>query len=85
MRRTQYEKLIERELIRFVGPMYKYQKNNNTMFALLSEHGDVEQAIKRAKRLEELFAGRSDYANHNPCTRVYALVEKLLFPKTANQ
>ncbi len=81
MRRELYQEKLERELSRCISKPYKYEKNSDNMFALLSEHGDVVQAIKRAKRLEEQFAGRSDYANHNPCTRVHVLVEKLLFPK----
>lgn len=85
MRRTLYQEKLERELSRCLGKPYKYQKNSPDMFELLGKHGDIEQAIKWAKRLEEQFIGRTDYANHNPCTRVYALVEKLLFPESASR
>jgi hypothetical protein len=52
MRRTLYQEKLERELSRCLGKPYKYQKNSPDMFELLGKHGDVEQAIKRAKRLE---------------------------------
>lgn len=77
MSRHDYKKLLERELSRCIGKAYQYEKNDPTMFDLLIQHGNEEQAIKRAKQLESLFRGKTDYANHNPCTRVYALVEKL--------
>ncbi|MGE4568556.1 MAG: hypothetical protein AB7C90_05140 [Bacteroidales bacterium] len=34
-----------------------------------------------AKRLAKRFDGRKDYANHNPCTMVSALVEELMLLK----
>lgn len=81
MRRTDYQRLLEREITQRIEKPYTYQKNSESMFALLQQHGSIEQAIQRAKMLESQFTDRTDYANHNPCTRVYALVEKLLFPK----
>lgn len=80
MSRNDYKEIIERELSQKLGRPYTYQKNSEDMFALLQKHGDIKQAIKRAKQLETVFAGRMDYANHNPCTKVYELIEKLLFP-----
>lgn len=79
MSRDDYKKLIERELSQKMGRPYTYQKNSKDMFALLKEYGDLKQAITWAKQLEAEFAGRTDYANHNPCTKVYELIEKLLF------
>lgn len=81
MSRDDYKGLIERELTQKLSQPYTYRKNSQDMFELLREHGDIEQAIARAKQLEREFAGRTDYANHNPCTKVYELIEKLLFPK----
>jgi len=82
MPRDDYKKLIERELSQKLGQSYTYQKNSPEMFRLLQKHGSIEQAIARAKLLETVFVGRTDYANHNPCTKLYELIEKLLFPKT---
>ncbi len=79
MSRDDYKALIERELSRKMGRPFIYQKNSGEMFMLLQQHGDQEQAIKRAKQLETVFADRTDYANHNPCTKLHQLIEKLLF------
>ena len=81
MRRKGYKALIERELSQKLGQPYVYQKNSPDMFVLLRKHGNIKQAITRAKQLEAEFAGLTDYANHNPCTKVHELIEKLLFPK----
>lgn len=79
MHRDRHRPLLERELSQRIGKPFTYQKNSKSMFALLQQYGNIEQAIQRAKVLESQFADRTDYANHNPCTRVYALIEKLLF------
>ncbi len=84
MHRDQHKPLLERELSRCMDKPYEYAKNSPELFALLQQHGNVQEAINRAKALESVFEGRTDYANHNPCTRVYALVEKLLFPEITN-
>lgn len=81
MSRKRYKALIERELSQKLGQPYVYQKNSPNMFTLLKEYGNIEQAIAWAKQLEAEFAGPTDYANHNPCTKVYELIGKLLFPK----
>ncbi|MBD2755487.1 RloB family protein [Spirosoma validum] len=79
MSRTDYKAVIERELSQRIGQPYNYEKNNKDMFTLLQKYGDIKQAMARAKNLEAVFAGRTDYANHNPCTKVYELLEKLGF------
>lgn len=81
MLRADYEGKIEGQLSPKIGLTYRYQKNSKEIFDLLQQHGDVKLAITRAKQLEAVFAGRTDYANHNPCTKVHELVEKLLFPQ----
>ncbi|QJD80278.1 RloB family protein [Spirosoma rhododendri] len=77
MRRQNYRSKLERELSQRMGTPFSYEKNSESVFDLLSKHGDEEQAIKRAKKLVAQFIGRTDYANHNPCTTVYTLIEKL--------
>jgi hypothetical protein len=70
--REQYkEKLTER-----LGEEYK--KNDPTMYEKLLKHpkADQRQAIKYAKALKKLWNTR-DYANHNPSTTVFELVETL--------
>lgn len=48
------------------------------MYDLLKEHGNLDDALRNAKRLVANFEGRQDYANHNPCTMVWRLVEELM-------
>lgn len=76
--RADYQVLIEGNLRPHLGEEYQYQKNSENMYALLKQFGNQEQAIQRARQLEEIYSGRQDYANHNPCTMVYRLVEELL-------
>jgi hypothetical protein len=47
------------------------------MYTILKEHGSITNAITRAESLAILYTGRTDYANHDPCTMVYVLVKEL--------
>lgn len=78
MNRQQYQGLIEENLRPFAGDDFRYEKNSKEMYALVKEHGSVEDAIKNAKRLAEVYDGRYDFAEHNPCTMVWELVEELM-------
>lgn len=82
MSRDDYKRIIERELSDKLGKPFEYEKSSREMFTLLQKYGSVEQAILRAKQLENVFTGQTDYANHNPCTTVYRLIEKLLLSKS---
>jgi hypothetical protein len=62
-------------------PKFRYRKNEPEMYALLTKYGNQKQAIAWAKKLEKQYTG-NDFARHNPCTRVYALVEELNNPQT---
>jgi hypothetical protein len=77
MSRKDYQDAIEGNLKPMLRANYSYQKNSNDMYDLLKEHGSLEGAIRNAKRLAEIYE-RKDYANHNPCTMVWRLVEELL-------
>ena len=85
MSRDDYKAIIERELSQKMGKPFIYQKNSGQMFMLLQQYGDQEQAIKWAKQLESVFADRTDYANHNPCTKLHQLIEKLLFSQITDR
>lgn len=64
--------------ISFLNSKFNYQKNMKDIRTELGKNGGKEdEAIKRAKKLADNWASRSDYAYHNPCTQVYKLVEKL--------
>lgn len=75
--REMYQKLIEGNLKPILGTQYEYEKNSTEMYNYLKENGSIELAIKFATKLESEFAGRTDYANHNPCTKVHHLVAEL--------
>jgi hypothetical protein len=77
MSRRVYKEMIENHLKPVLGNEFRYEKNSEQMYALLKEYGSLENAIRNAKRLAERFAGRQDYANHNPCTIIYQLIEEL--------
>jgi hypothetical protein len=76
--RIDFKGLIEDSLKPFLGGEFRYEKNSKQMYALLKEYGSQEDAIRNSKRLMERFEGRRDYANHNPCTMVWILVEELM-------
>jgi len=82
MSRTEYEKIIEKEMngaFKKAGirETFKYKKNSPEMYDLLQKYGDESQAIKWAKKLDANFSGDTNYSSHNPCTKVYKLIEKL--------
>jgi hypothetical protein len=76
MSRKQYQSFLERELSKKLGVPFSYEKNAATLYELLQKHGNQEQAIIWAKRLEKTFQNR-DFASHNPCTTVYGLIESI--------
>lgn len=75
--RRQYQELIEGNLRPFLGGSYKYEKNSEEMYSLLKEYGSIHDAIRNAQRLTEIYQGSQNYAEHNPCTMVYKLIEEL--------
>lgn len=76
--RDQYEKKLEEEIRKASGDgSYSYRKNDEAMFELLQTYGDQQNAIDNAKKLDALYMDHS-FAMHNPCTKVYILIEELL-------
>ncbi len=75
--RHQYQKLIEKEIIKATGKKeYKYTKNSTEMYELINSFGNQNFAISNAEKLEKLHFDRS-YSNHNPCTKVHLLIKEL--------
>ncbi len=75
--RSQYQKKLEQEIRNSSGnKTYKYKKNSNDMFKILLQYGNLDNAIKNAKKLESLYSDNK-FSNHNPCTKVHILVSKL--------
>jgi len=75
--RKQYQDLIEENFKEKGLKNYKYKKNSIEMFTLLETYGSREDAIRNAINLENLYADTTDFANHNPCTKVHKLVIEL--------
>ncbi|GAA5221175.1 RloB family protein [Membranihabitans marinus] len=78
MSRMDYPSLIENNLKPILGNDYRYKKNSEEMYALLKEYGNQANAIRYGKRLALSYGQGWDYANQNPCTMVWKLVEELL-------
>jgi len=74
--RKDYGPKIEKWLTQRSGKKIKYEKNRPDMYALLQKYGNEDQAVKWAKKLDESYDG-AKYSTHNPCTKVYLLVEQL--------
>lgn len=73
--RTEYfEKLSE---IFKLYNLDKYEKNNKKIFKILMKFGDINEAIKRAKRLCRENEGKQP-SKMKPATKVYELIEALL-------
>lgn len=62
---------------------FSYEKNDKDFYQILQEHGDEEQAIKRAQKLRENMGKKKNYATHNPRTEVDLLVDELRHPEKA--
>ena len=75
--RHQYQKLLEKEIIKASGRKgYKYKKNSKEMFSILNSIGNQDFAISNANKLEKLYNDRN-FSNHNPCTKVHLLIKEL--------
>lgn len=79
LNRDSYKSYLEREVRRKGLTNYKYAKNSPLTYSLLKSIGDKNQAIAWAKLLDDVFKDKS-YSTHNPCTKVYLLVEELNNP-----
>ncbi len=81
MRREEYEMAIS-DAVNVSGKWkgkkpYRYAKNDERNYEIMTNCGNREQAINWAQRQHEKFDGQR-YAEHNPCTLVYKLVLQLL-------
>jgi len=59
------------------GEDYQYNMNSTEMYTILKKYGNINDAIRNAKRLVTNFESRQDCSNHNPCTMVHLLIEEL--------
>lgn len=79
MSRDEYKKVIEKavNLMAKKGKKFLYEKNSPEMFSIMAKYGNINSAIQRAKDLSRENEGNS-FANFNPQTMVFELVEELL-------
>lgn len=76
--RKQYWPLITERLTPHLGKDFQYRKGDERMYRYLKDHGNQRQAIAWARELASAHGDSRDYANHNPRTEVYRLVEELM-------
>lgn len=82
--RKQYIGMIEDKVRKASkSKTFKYKKNDVGFYQILQEHGDEEQAIKRAQKLRKIRGEKKNYATHNPRTEVDLLVDELRHPEKA--
>ncbi len=75
--RVQYLDMLTEGIQKHLGPNYRYQKNDPNFYKILQSYGNETQAILNAKRLFDLYEGRRNFADQNPCTTVHLLVQGL--------
>ena len=78
--RNDYISKLEKCLRKEIGKGFSYKKNDPGMYGLLQEHGNEEQAKKRACDLRDLHLGKP-YSAQCPCTMVDRLVDELEHPE----
>lgn len=82
MKRSEYKKAIEDAVNEKLGKKtFQYKKNDTSMYPLLNKLGNQDLAIKWAKDLSERIEGEN-FANYNPQTMVFKLVEELIGKST---
>ena len=75
--REQYINKLDEYFVALSINSGKYEKNLTDIYDILTQQGDLNKAIKHAKRLESLYSITSTPASRKPSTTVYALVEEL--------
>lgn len=77
MDRTEYKKAIEEAVNNKIkNKIFKYKKNDPSMYLLLNKLGSQDLAIKWAKDLNDKIIDEK-FADYNPTTQVFKLVEEL--------
>lgn len=77
MPRKDYSKMIGKEIAARSGAPFKYTKNNPELYDLLLKHGNQEQAVKWAQKIAAGYGPNLKYADQNPRTQVWELVNAI--------
>lgn len=75
--RFDYQQKIEDQLKQTHKNTFKYNKNDRSIYHLLKKYGDYTNAVKYAQKLDSSFKDNKNYADHNPSTKVYKIIEEL--------
>jgi len=75
--RDDYKGRLESAVSQRMNGKFVYVKNDKQMYQILKTYGNQEQAIKWAEDLAKRHTGEN-FADHNPCTKVYELVQELI-------
>lgn len=76
MSRVDYQPKIQDWLTTRMGEPFQYRKNRRDMYEILQKYGDEKQAINWAQKLDQQHED-FEFAQHNPCTKVYKLIIEL--------
>lgn len=58
---------------------YKYKKNDDNNYYIMTKYGNLHKAIQRAENQYNTFTtSQTTYAQRNPCTTVHLLVKQLI-------
>ncbi len=84
MSREDYKSAIEAEINAIIRKksksknpkLFTYKKNSEEMYDILLKYGNQSQAIRWAQNLMGAH-NCTNYATHNPCTKIHLLVEEL--------
>ncbi len=80
--RHDYIEKLQSEIRKHKGfESYKYEKNDDQNYHIMTSIGDEEFAKRCAKRLRSLFDGDLNFKMHKPCTTVDLLVDELENPQ----
>lgn len=76
--REQYKIKLHEYFTKFNINNGKYEKNLPDIYSILNKYGDMNSAIRNAKKLERLYDETDTPSNRKPSTMVYTIVEELL-------
>lgn len=81
MNRTEYKKAISDAVNRspkyHLKATYEYAKNAKNNYQIMTQYGSMENAMKFAEAKSKDYTNQH-YAQHNPCTMVFKLVQQLI-------
>lgn len=84
MNRKDYSDYLEKELKKLGCVDFKYEKRSTEVYGLLKQYGNEQNALRWAEALDGNYLDEK-YSKHNPCTKVYKLIQELRNPSSLLQ